>query len=53
LTINRIATISDHSSIRRIKDILFDIGGTQLLSVPQIGRFWASKIYYLAEEYIS
>ncbi len=53
LTENRVKTIKQNSSIHKIKDILYDIGGTELQKVPQVGKFWASKIYYLAEEYIS
>lgn len=53
LTEKRVMTIKENSSIAKIKDILYDIGGTELRTVPQVGKFWASKIYYLAEEYIS
>ncbi|MGW9685091.1 hypothetical protein [Flagellimonas sp. 2504JD1-5] len=53
LTDHRVTTIKSHSSIKEIKDILYDIGGTELQTVPQVGKYWASKIYYLAEEYIS
>lgn len=53
LTSKRINAIKDHSSIRTVKDILYDIDHKELRSVPQIGEHWASKIYYLAEEYIS
>ncbi len=53
LTERRINTIKEYSSIRKVKDILYDIGGTELRSVPQVGKYWSSKIYYLAEEYIS
>lgn len=53
LTDRRVKTIKENSDIRKIKDILYDIGGTELRTVPQVGKFWSSKIYYLAEEYIS
>lgn len=53
LTENRIKAIKNKSSIRKVRDILHDIGHKELKSVPQVGTYWASKIYYLAEEYIS
>lgn len=53
LTDKRTKTIKQNSSIRKIKDILYDIGSTELRSVPQVGKYWAHRIYYLAEEYIS
>jgi hypothetical protein len=53
LTGTRVKAIMANSSIKDIRDILHDIGHKELLSVPQVGKFWAAKIYYLAEEYIS
>ncbi|MDQ1166302.1 hypothetical protein [Flavobacterium sp. SORGH_AS_0622] len=53
LTLKRVKSIKSNSNIRKVKDILFDIGGTELLEVPQIGKYWANKIYYIAEEFIS
>lgn len=53
LTTTRINAIKQKSSIKCVRDILHDIGHTELKSVPQIGSYWADKIYRLAEEYIS
>ena len=53
LTETRITAIEKHSNIRTVRDILYDIGHKELRSVPQVGMYWASRIYYLAEEYIS
>ncbi len=53
LTESRVQTIKCNSSIKYIRDILHDIGHTELRSVPQVGTYWASRIYGLAEEYIS
>lgn len=53
LTTRRIASIKSHSSIRKIKDIIYDIGHRELRSVPQIGEYWAKRILQQAEEYIS
>jgi hypothetical protein len=53
LTTTRVTAIKDHSSILSIGDILHDIGHKELRSVPQVGEYWASRIYSLAEEYIS
>lgn len=53
LTAKRIKRIKEESRIRRIKDILHDIGHEELKSVPQVGVYWAQRIYYVAEEYIS
>lgn len=53
LTETRIGAIKTKSSIRTIRDILHDIGHKELKSVPQVGTYWATRIYSLAEEYIS
>lgn len=53
LTKTRVASIDEYSSIRTVRDVIHDIGHRELKRVPQIGKYWASKIYYLAEEYIS
>jgi len=53
LTVTRIDTIKNNSNIRKIKDILFDFEHTELRNVPQVGEYWANKIYQLAQEYIS
>lgn len=53
LTETRVKGIKKHSSIKTVGDILHDIGHKELRSVPQIGEHWASRIYSLAEEYIS
>lgn len=53
LTTTRISGIKNHSNIKKVKDILFDIDHKELNSVPRIGQYWAAKIYYIAEEYIS
>lgn len=53
LTGTRVKAIKSKSNIRNVRDILHDIGHKELRSVPQVGTYWASKIYYLAEEYIS
>ena len=53
LTSTRIKALKTKSSIKTVRDILHDIGHKELLSVPQVGKYWAARIYYLAEEYIS
>lgn len=53
LTEARINTIKTSSSIKHVRDILHDIGHKELRSVPQVGTYWSSRIYNLAEEYIS
>lgn len=53
LTSRRVTAIKAHSSIRKIKDIIYDIGHRELRSVPQVGEHWANKILQKAEEYIS
>lgn len=53
LTSRRVSGIKNHSSIRKIKDIIYDIGHRELRSVPQVGEHWAKKILQQAEEYIS
>jgi ABC-type lipoprotein export system ATPase subunit len=53
LTPRRVNAIKKHSSIKKIKDIIYDIGHRELRSVPQIGEYWAKNILQLAEEYIS
>lgn len=53
LTTKRIRALKTKSSIKVVRDVLHDIGHKELLSVPQVGRYWAARIYYLAEEYIS
>lgn len=53
LTTTRLEAIRSKSGIKLVRDILHDIGHKELLSVPQIGSYWAAKIYHLAEEYIS
>lgn len=53
LTSARINSIKSKSGIKLVRDILHDIGHKEIRTVPQIGSFWATKIYHLAEEYIS
>ncbi|TMO70145.1 hypothetical protein CWC17_18775 [Pseudoalteromonas sp. S3785] len=53
LTPSRINSIKSKSGIKLVRDILHDIGHKEIRTVPQIGSFWATKIYQLAEEYIS
>lgn len=52
LTEKRVKSIKAHSRIRIIKDILMDIDNRELRNVPQIGPYWAEKIFSYAEEYI-
>lgn len=52
LTPQRLKAIIDHSSIRKIKDILIDLEG-ELLKVPRIGRKRRAEIIEYIEEYIS
>lgn len=52
LTDKRVSSIKNNSSIRTIKDILMDSDKKELRGVPQIGAYWAKKIYSYAEEYI-
>ena len=52
LTTKRVQSIKKYSRIRTIKDILMDNDNRELRGVPQIGPYWAEKIYSYAEEYI-
>jgi len=52
LTKNRIENIKKESSVRTIKDILMDNGGTELRKVNMIGETWAQRIIAFAEEYL-
>lgn len=52
LTPVRIQKIKQQSTIRKIKDILFDTEHKQLLSVDRIGKHWAARIVALAEEFV-
>lgn len=52
LTGKRVQTIKKHSRIKNVKDILMDTDNRELRGVPQIGPYWAEKIYSYAEEYI-
>lgn len=52
LTMKRVQSIKKYSRIRTIKDILMDNDNRELRGVPQIGPYWADKIYSYAEEYI-
>lgn len=53
LTEARVATIKKHSKIRTVKDILLDHEHRELRSIPQVGPFWAKRIYSYAEEYLA
>ncbi|APS45913.1 hypothetical protein AVI51_16715 (plasmid) [Piscirickettsia salmonis] len=53
LTKDRISSIKNNSKIRNIKDILHDLSHKELRSIPQVGEYWAKRIFNLAEEYIS
>lgn len=52
LTRTRIEKIKEQSSIRKIKDILYDQEHRALLGVDRIGRYWAARIVALAEEFV-
>jgi len=52
LTEKRVKSIKDHSRIKTIKDLLMDTECRELRGVPQIGPYWAEKIFSYAEEYI-
>lgn len=52
LTKTRIEKIKEQSSIRKIKDILYDQEHRALLGVDRIGRYWAARIVALAEEFV-
>lgn len=53
LTELRVETIKTHSKIRTIKDILMDTENRELRKVPRVGSFWAQRIAYYAEEFIT
>lgn len=53
LTSQRVAKIKAHSRIQKIGDVLIDHDHRQLRGVPQIGPFWAKRIFLYAEEYIA
>jgi len=52
LTEARIRKIKEQSTIRKIKDIIFDSEHRQLLGVDRIGKVWAARIVNLAEEFV-
>lgn len=52
LTQNRVKSIKNSSNIRTVKDILMDNENRELRKVPQVGAYWAQRIYSYAEEYI-
>lgn len=52
LTDTRIRKIKEQSTIRKIKDILFDSEHKQLLGVDRVGAYWAARIVGLAEEFV-
>ena len=53
LTQKRLDAIRQHSSIRKIKDILIDHDRRELRKIPYIGPIWASRIASYAEEFIA
>jgi ABC-type lipoprotein export system ATPase subunit len=53
LTSERVKKIKANSRIRTIKDILMDHENRELRKVPQIGPYWAKRIYRYAEEHIA
>jgi ABC-type iron transport system FetAB ATPase subunit len=53
LTPARVRSIKQHSAIRTVKDILLDHEHRALRSIPQVGPFWAKRIYSYAEEYLA
>jgi energy-coupling factor transporter ATP-binding protein EcfA2 len=53
LTGLRVGRIKEHSSIKTVHDILVDHDHTQLRMVPNIGPYWAKKIFSYAEEFIA
>lgn len=52
LTPKRIQKIKQDSSLRKIKDILFDTEHKQLMGVDRVGKYWAARIVGLAEEFV-
>lgn len=52
LTRTRIDKIKEQSSIRKIKDIMYDQEHRALLGVDRIGSYWAARIVALAEEFV-
>lgn len=52
LTKIRLQKIKEQSSIRKIKDILYDHEHSELLSIDRIGKYWAARIVGLAEEFV-
>lgn len=52
LTKTRIDKIREQSSIRKIKDIMYDQEHRALLGVDRIGSYWAARIVALAEEFV-
>lgn len=53
LSKRRVDRIREHSSLRTIGDILLDHEHRKLRGVPQIGPYWADRIYSYAEEFIA
>ncbi|WP_457418502.1 hypothetical protein [Roseateles sp. P5_E7] len=52
LTLNRVRSIKQGSSIRTVKDVLLDKDHTELLRVHMIGPVWATRISRYAEEFV-
>jgi ABC-type iron transport system FetAB ATPase subunit len=53
LTPARAQRIKDNSRIRTVKDVLMDHDNRELRSVPQVGPYWARRIFAYAEEFIA
>jgi hypothetical protein len=53
LTPNKLQRIAEHSTIRTVQDVLLDDGGTQLRSIPSIGRTWTARIKARADEFVT
>jgi ABC-type lipoprotein export system ATPase subunit len=53
LTVNKLAGLKEHTTIRTVSDILLDEESRQIRSVPYVGPVWAERIHRYAEEFVS
>lgn len=53
LTPRKLQRIAEHSSLRKVQDVLLDDRNVQLLGVPYVGPVWAARIRTRADEFVS
>ncbi|WP_433802555.1 hypothetical protein [Actinomycetospora sp. CA-084318] len=53
LTKNKLASLTNHTAIKTVNDILLDEDNTQLRKAPRVGPVWSKRIKRYAEEFVS